>query len=179
MLSLFSTDIYTDIFPRDCCKFSNLVQWGRKLDFCSANGAAKNSLIRRKKYQNFLSRRQILQVKCTSYSGLSHAETVLQYSTIEVDKQKTQIKSCEPVPLKSAYPLQFQPCRVVFPSCRRRLLEQMVHSLPAKRRKYNNILYYAIIFSKYFNLNEKKIYKKCRKFHTFERITLKNSFVYM
>ncbi len=42
MLYLFSTDIYTDIFPRDCCKFSNLAQWGRKLDFCSGNGATKN-----------------------------------------------------------------------------------------------------------------------------------------
>jgi hypothetical protein len=27
--------------------FSNLVHWGRKLDFCSGNGAAKKSLIRR------------------------------------------------------------------------------------------------------------------------------------
>jgi hypothetical protein len=58
--------------------FSNLAQWGRKLDFCSGNGAAKNSLSRRKKYQTFYHEYKILQVKCTSYSGLSHAETVLQ-----------------------------------------------------------------------------------------------------
>jgi hypothetical protein len=58
------------------------------------------------------------------------------YNTIEADKQKTQFKkSCEPVPLKCLYLLQFQPCRAVFPSCRRRLLEQRVHFLPAGKKR--------------------------------------------